>query len=69
MRQLPGEFKDFAIHQTAGGKNFRAEFMAHCHREFMHEQWKILLDEEFIEAWEHGIVMLCCDGLYRRFYP
>jgi hypothetical protein len=69
VQQLPGDFKDFASQQTAGGKKPRAEFMAHCHRELMHEQWKILLDKEFIEAWKHGIVIVCCDGIKRRFYP
>jgi hypothetical protein len=54
--------------QTAGGKAPRREFIAHCSRELFHEQWKILLDEEFIEAWKHGIVITCCDGIKRRFY-
>jgi hypothetical protein len=35
----------------------------------MHEQWKILLDDDFIEAWKHGIAVVCCDGVRRRFYP
>jgi hypothetical protein len=43
--------------------------MNHCHREFFHEQWKVILDDDFIEAWKHGIVILCCDGIKRRFYP
>jgi hypothetical protein len=43
--------------------------MTHCHREFFHEQWKVLLDDDFIEAWKHGIVIVCCDGIRRRFYP
>lgn len=43
--------------------------MAHCQREFIHEQWKVLLDEEFLEAYKHGIVITCCDGVKRRFYP
>jgi hypothetical protein len=34
----------------------------------MHAQWDILLDDEFIEAWIHGIVIECCDGVKRRFY-
>lgn len=34
-----------------------------------HAQWDILLDEEFMEAYVHGIVVLCCDGVTRRFYP
>jgi hypothetical protein len=68
-RQLPDNFKDFGMRQTAGRKTPRAEFMAHCHRELMHEQWKILLNEEFIEAWKHGVVVVCCDGIKRRFFP
>jgi hypothetical protein len=29
----------------------------------------VLLDDEFLEAWKHGIVITCCDGVKRRFYP
>jgi len=43
--------------------------MTHCARELMHAQWAILLDDEFVEAWQHGIVVTCCDGIKRRFYP
>jgi hypothetical protein len=35
----------------------------------MHAQWSILLDDEFLEAYAHGIVIMCCDGIMRRFYP
>lgn len=55
--------------QTAGGKAPSQPFLTHCHREFLHEQWKILLDDDFVEAWKHGIVLLCPDGKRRRFYP
>jgi hypothetical protein len=67
--QLPESFKDFASKQTAGGKAPSAAFMTHCHREFFHEQWKVILDDDFIAAWRHGLVILCCDGVRRRFYP
>jgi hypothetical protein len=40
-----------------------------CHREFLHAQWTAILDDEFIDAWEHGIPVTCCDGIERRFYP
>ena len=43
--------------------------MTFCHREVIHAQWKILLEDDFIEAWKHGIVITCCDGVARRFYP
>ena len=32
-------------------------------------QCNILLDDEFIEAWVHGIVIKCCDGITCHFYP
>jgi len=43
--------------------------MTHCRREVMHAQWNVLLDDEFIDAYMHGLVVKCCDGVMRRFYP
>ena len=43
--------------------------MAHCNREVFHAQWTIILDNEFLEAYAHGLVIDCCDGIQRRFYP
>lgn len=28
-----------------------------------------MLDTEFINAYEHGLVISCYDGVSRRFYP
>lgn len=28
-----------------------------------------ILDEDFMEAFLHGIVICCVDGITRRFYP
>jgi len=42
--------------------------MAHCHREIFDAQWAILLDDEFLHAYVHGIVIDCCDAIRRRFY-
>lgn len=66
--QLPDSFKDFAS-QHAGNKAPSKHFMTHCRRELLHAQWSILLDDEFLEAYEHGIVIECLDGIKRRFYP
>ena len=66
--QLPDSFKDFAATHV-GGKGPNKAFMTHCHRELMHAQWEILLDAEFLDAYEHGILIKCCDGITRRFYP
>ncbi|EGO18986.1 hypothetical protein SERLADRAFT_443529 [Serpula lacrymans var. lacrymans S7.9] len=67
FQTLPDSFKDFA-NAFAGGKGVNDAFNTHCHREFMHAQWTILLDKEFIEACKHGLVITCSDGIKRRFY-
>ena len=66
--QPPDKFKDFLL-ENLGEKAASDVLFTHCQRELFHEQWKILLDDEFIEAYQHGIVILCCDGVKRRFYP
>ncbi len=66
--KLPPKFHDFAkLHSI--GKGPREPFMTHCHRDYVHAQWKELLDDEFLEAYEHGVVIECCDGLKCRFLP
>ncbi|KAF7973280.1 hypothetical protein HWV62_15647 [Athelia sp. TMB] len=60
FQTLPDEFKDFA-NEHIGGKGPKAPFLAHCRREFFHAQLEILLDDEFLEAWVHGIVIMCFD--------
>lgn len=43
--------------------------LTHCRRELMHEVWRLMLDAEFLKAYEHGIVLACADGIRRRVYP
>jgi len=66
--QLPDAFKDFASENMKGHPPSDA-LMTHCRHEVLHAQWDILLDEEFMVAYEHGIVIECCDEITRRFYP
>ena len=35
----------------------------------MHAIWELILDDKFMEAYEHGFVVRCPDGVLRRFYP
>ena len=35
----------------------------------MHAVLNVILDDEFLEAYEHGIVLKCADGVTRRVYP
>lgn len=65
--QLPDAFKDFATQH--GGRAPSKALVTHCRRELLHAQWKVLLDDKFIEAYQHGIVVECCDKIARRFHP
>ncbi|KAF8151198.1 hypothetical protein BJ912DRAFT_869512 [Pholiota molesta] len=67
FHKLPPEFKDFATSHT-GGKGPSQAFMTHSQRELFHAQWKELLGDDFLQAYEHGVVIQCCDGIKRRFY-
>ena len=44
-------------------------FHTHCWRELMHAVWAILLDDDFLYAYEHRIIILCPDDRSRRFFP
>lgn len=65
---MPDSVRD-SIQQKLGGKAAAKSVITHCNRELMHALWDILLDAEFIEAWQHGIILRCADGVLRRFYP
>ncbi len=68
MFKLPDTIADF-ISTFIQTKSRRAAVLTHCRRELMHQVWQLMLDEEFLEAYEHGIVIHCIDGVWRRIYP
>ncbi|KAG8952082.1 hypothetical protein FRC03_012273 [Tulasnella sp. 419] len=63
---LPDEIQDFILETL--GKAAGKPVITHCRRELMHAIWSVILDDEFIAAWKHGIVVKCFDGIERRFY-
>lgn len=65
--QLPDAFQDWFQCQT--GKAPDSDIIAHCRRELIHQIWQLLLNDEFMHAYEHGIIIKCPDGKLRRFYP
>ncbi|KZP02363.1 hypothetical protein FIBSPDRAFT_905925, partial [Athelia psychrophila] len=68
FQTLPDNFKDFAA-EHCGPRGPSKKLFTHCRRETLHAQWEILLDDDFVAAYQHGIVVECCDGIKRRFYP
>jgi hypothetical protein len=65
--QLPANFLDYYVELTGDGPS--TDVLTHCRRELMHAVWAILLDDDFLYAYEHGIIISCPDGIRRRFYP
>ncbi|TEB25371.1 hypothetical protein FA13DRAFT_1756603 [Coprinellus micaceus] len=41
----------------------------HLHREVFHQQWRAILDDDFVEAYQYGIKVECFDSVERRFFP
>ena len=52
-----------------GGLAASANTITHLKHELVQKVWELLLDEEFMEAYEHGLVITCVDGVTRRIYP
>lgn len=46
-----------------------AAILTHCRRELMHAIWRLILGENFRNAYTYGMVIKCGDGVLRRVYP
>ncbi|KAJ3557352.1 hypothetical protein NP233_g11763 [Leucocoprinus birnbaumii] len=51
------------------GKQPKDAVMTHLRRELMHAIWELILKDEFVHDYQHGIVVRCADGVTRRLYP
>ena len=65
--QLPESIHQF-LSDHSNTKN-KSDLLAHYKRELMHTVWRVLLNEEFVEAYKNGIIVKCFDGVVRRVYP
>lgn len=54
--------------QSHDGKTASAPLLAFIRKELMHGIWELILDDEFVAAYEHGIIVRCSDGVLRRMY-
>jgi hypothetical protein len=43
--------------------------LSHLKRELIHAIWELLLDEKFMHAYKHGIVVECADHILHQLYP
>ncbi|KAG9093796.1 hypothetical protein FRC06_011372 [Ceratobasidium sp. 370] len=65
---LPTDILD-KIRSLESGRKLPKALLTHLRRELFHEMWKHLLDDEFLRAWRHGIIIHCADGIMRRVFP
>ncbi|KAG9121530.1 hypothetical protein FRC07_002469 [Ceratobasidium sp. 392] len=65
--KMPDEVKS-QLQMLQSGR-LQPALLAHCKREIFHNCWRILIDDDFIDAYGHGMVVKCSDGVERRLYP
>ncbi|KAG2342173.1 hypothetical protein BDR05DRAFT_976596 [Suillus weaverae] len=46
-----------------------AQVLMHCCHELMQAIWLLLMDDDFMHAYEFGIVIECFDGIRRHIFP
>ncbi|KAI0069516.1 hypothetical protein K474DRAFT_1610336 [Panus rudis PR-1116 ss-1] len=64
---LPDDFQD---HYQAWFKEVASEeTLRFCRKELFHAVWLLLMDEEFMHAYVHGMLVRCGDGIIRRLFP
>lgn len=51
------------------GQPATEDTLRHLRRELMQGVWRIFLDDDFLDAYENGIVILFPDGIERRLFP
>lgn len=67
-KQIPDSLHDLLSTFSPSAQQ-TTHLFTHCRKELIHEVWRVLLDDEFLEAYKHGIVLKCADGILRRVYP
>ncbi|KAF7300934.1 hypothetical protein MIND_00656300 [Mycena indigotica] len=64
--KLPDSFSDWFKTQS-GGDGPSGELLTHCRRELMHGIWRLLLDEEFVAAWNLANHSQSSPGNYSQY--
>jgi hypothetical protein len=50
------------------GKAATSETLTYCRQELMQVIWLLLMDDEFMYAYEFSVVIECLDGVRRRVF-
>jgi hypothetical protein len=58
-----------ADYKARFGRKATAQLKAHLKRDLYHGTWALLIDAEFIKAYENGIEIKFADGITRLVFP
>ncbi|KAH9950133.1 hypothetical protein B0H21DRAFT_881501, partial [Amylocystis lapponica] len=64
---LPDTLQD--VYRELYGISATIGVLRFCKRELMQAIWLLLLDPDFMYAYEHGLLIHCGDGILRRLFP
>jgi hypothetical protein len=67
VRQLPDTIQDF--YMKVYGTTATASVLWFLKIDLMQQIWLLLLDDDFMKAYVHGILINCGDGVKRRIFP
>jgi hypothetical protein len=67
ISQLPDSIQD--IYKEIYGAAANSDVLTFLKRELVHAIWSLLIDDDFINAYTFGIIVLCADGIERRLFP
>lgn len=57
------------MHTSFFGQGASAATLTFLRRDLMQSIWRLLLDDQFVHAYVHGMEIKCADGVVRRVYP
>ncbi|KIO07970.1 hypothetical protein M404DRAFT_134911, partial [Pisolithus tinctorius Marx 270] len=64
---LPDTLQDF--YYQVFNKAATSEILTLCRHEIMQAIWLLLLDDDFMHAYQFGLVVKFADGILRRVFP
>jgi hypothetical protein len=65
--QLPDDIQD--VYRSIFNFSASAATLTHLKRELMQAIWSLLLDSDFMHAYQNGIIIQFADGILQRIFP
>ncbi|EGN99947.1 hypothetical protein SERLA73DRAFT_53415, partial [Serpula lacrymans var. lacrymans S7.3] len=69
VERVPDQIQDFITKKGTHRKSHYSPLLTHCRRELFLAVWQSFLDDEFLHAYKHGIVLKCSNGVVHCIYP